>query len=74
VRNDGTSSERAVILVSEGTDFDRTVASVMYHARSVVSKIKHSDVAWDAELKTLTEQVKPEWKQNWYDGLGFCKS
>ncbi len=46
----------------------------MYHARSIVSKIKHSDVAWDAELKTLTEQVKPEWKQNWYDGLGFCKS
>ncbi|PWI73367.1 glycoside hydrolase family 36 protein [Purpureocillium lilacinum] len=72
VRNDGTSSERAVILVSEGTDFDRTVASVMYHARSIVSKIKHSDVAWDAELKTLTEQVKPQWKQNWYDGLGFC--
>ncbi|KAJ6442933.1 glycoside hydrolase family 36 protein [Purpureocillium lavendulum] len=71
-RNDGSSGEAIIILISQGNDFDHTVASVMYHARSIVSKIEHADSSWEADLRNFADQVKPEWKQNWYDGLGFC--
>ena len=27
----------------------------------------------EKELATLSDEVKPEWMENWYDGLGFCE-
>jgi hypothetical protein len=59
-------------LVSESNDFEHAVASVMYHARTLVSQAKQAAPEWENEMKSLTEHVKTEWEENWYDGLGFC--
>ncbi|KAF7562970.1 hypothetical protein G7046_g1137 [Stylonectria norvegica] len=71
-RNDGLSEAKTVILVAEGADFESAIAAVMYHARTLVSRIKKADFEWDRELAALTDKVKPEWMENWYDGLGYC--
>lgn len=62
------------VLVSEGDDFERTVASVMYHARTIISRVRQPSPAMEAELKSLEAHVKPADKLSWYDGLGFCMS
>lgn len=72
VRNDSALDSNVVILVSEGNDFERAVAAVMYHARALVMKARSTNQALEQELKTLSEEVRPEWLENWYDGLGFC--
>lgn len=72
VRNDSASDEKVTILVSEGNDFQRAVAAVMYHARSLVMKARSANQAVEEELKALSDAVRPEWLENWYDGLGFC--
>ncbi|KAL4730222.1 hypothetical protein ACLX1H_002254 [Fusarium chlamydosporum] len=71
-RNDGLSDENAVILVSEGDDFDCAVASVMYHARNLVSVTKQASDEWSHEVSALVNDFKPEWLEYWFDGLGFC--
>ncbi|KAM0262871.1 hypothetical protein ACHAQJ_001462 [Trichoderma viride] len=72
VRSDSASDEKVVILVSEGNDFERSVAAVMYHARTLVTKARSTNEALEKELKILSDAVRPEWLENWYDGLGFC--
>ncbi|KAK4084542.1 uncharacterized protein Triagg1_1022 [Trichoderma aggressivum f. europaeum] len=72
VRNDSLSDEKVVILVAEGNDFEKAVAAVMYHARTLVMKARSANQALETELKTLADAVRPEWLENWYDGLGFC--
>jgi hypothetical protein len=71
-RNDGLSDENATILVSEGDDFDCAMASVMYHARNLVSVTKQANGEWPNELSALVDDFKPEWLEHWFDGLGFC--
>lgn len=73
VRNDSVSGQECVILVSEGNDFEKAVAAVMYHARSLVMKARGKNEALEAELKALSEAVRPEWLDQWYDGLGYCQ-
>ncbi|KAH7197190.1 glycoside hydrolase superfamily [Fusarium flagelliforme] len=71
-RNDGLSEEKAVILVSEGDDFECAMASVMYHARNLVSVTKQVNDKSKHELTALMNDFKPEWLEYWFDGLGFC--
>ncbi|KAM0504148.1 hypothetical protein ACHAP8_002553 [Fusarium lateritium] len=71
-RNDGLSDETATILISEGDDFDCAMASVMYHARNLVSVTKQANEEWSNELSALVDDFKPEWLEHWFDGLGFC--
>ncbi|KAF4963939.1 hypothetical protein FSARC_8074 [Fusarium sarcochroum] len=71
-RNDGLSEEKAIILVSEGDDFDCAVASVMYHARSLVAGTTQASDERTQELSSLVNDFKPEWLEYWFDGLGFC--
>lgn len=63
-------------MVSEGDDFESAVAAVMKHARTLVAQAKQSSLGQeeDEELKALASDFKPEWMENWYDGLGFCAS
>jgi hypothetical protein len=35
---------------------------------------KKSTGEFDAEMAALRDDVKPEWYENWYDGLGYCKA
>lgn len=45
----------------------------MYHSRTVIQAVKKVNHELDAELQALRDGVKPEWMENWYDGLGYCK-
>jgi len=44
----------------------------MYHARALVK----ATGAGGAEFVTETDpesDIKPQWYENWYDGLGYCE-
>ncbi|KAF4855094.1 putative galactinol--sucrose galactosyltransferase 6 [Colletotrichum siamense] len=71
-RNDGSLSENAKILVAIGDNFESANAAVMYQARHYVITEKKASNELQAEMKAIEEGVKPEWMENWYDGLGFC--
>ncbi|KAH6900315.1 glycoside hydrolase superfamily [Thelonectria olida] len=71
-RNDGVSEGKATILVSESDRFDRAVAAVMYHARTLVARARQTNQLENEELSALSDDLQPEWMENWYDGLGFC--
>ena len=48
-------------------------ATVMYHARNMVTTYQESSNKHQEEIKSLTDDVRGEWMENWYYGLGFCK-
>lgn len=73
LRSDAEKSETGTVLAAIGHNFESANAAVMYHARSLVVASKRSTGEFDQELKALRADVKPEWMQNWYDGLGFCE-
>jgi hypothetical protein len=70
IRSDKETKSTATVLVATGNDFESANAAVMYHARTLLLNIssKHNE-----EAATLTEDVKPEWYESWYDGLGYCE-
>ncbi|KAH6609328.1 glycoside hydrolase family 36 protein [Trichoderma cornu-damae] len=72
VRSDSVSHEKVIVLISEGDDFERVVAAVMYHARTLAMRARSTNQALEQEIKALSDAVRPEWLENWYDGLGFC--
>ena len=45
----------------------------MYQARNLTMATRKSTGEFDAEMAALRDDVKPEWYENWYDGLGYCK-
>ncbi|KAI9838719.1 MAG: hypothetical protein M1837_002422 [Sclerophora amabilis] len=71
-RNDSTDKGVAKVLASVGPDYDSAVGAVMYHARRVVTDALVLKDEVQAEIKAATDAVKPEWLQNWYDGLTYC--
>lgn len=55
-----------------GDNIESTIAAVMYHARALVK----ATGAGGAEFVTETDpesDIKPQWYENWYDGLGYCE-
>ncbi|KAF7328418.1 Raffinose synthase Sip1 [Mycena venus] len=72
VRNDNTTPSAGTVLVAVGDNFEGANAAAMYYARNLVMTTKKSTSEYEAELATLADHVKPEWYENWYDGLGFC--
>ncbi|CCF40856.1 raffinose synthase Sip1 [Colletotrichum higginsianum] len=71
-RNDGIHSESAIILAATGDNFESANAAVMYQARNYILQEKKASNELLAEMKAIDEGVKPEWMENWYDGLGYC--
>ncbi|KAK4167262.1 putative galactinol--sucrose galactosyltransferase 6 [Cladorrhinum sp. PSN259] len=71
IRSDNTKTASGTILVAVGDDFESTNAAVMYHARSLVVASMTSSGEGKAEERALGE-VKPQWYEDWYDGLGYC--
>ncbi|KAK3630052.1 hypothetical protein LTR56_017697 [Elasticomyces elasticus] len=70
-RNDRTETGAARVLVAVADTFEVANAAVWYHARKVVST--YGTLTSDAETKTLMDDnVKPEWLEEWYDGLTYC--
>lgn len=72
LRNDGEKAESTLVLAAVGHNFESANAAVMYHARQAVATSKRLTGELEQEMKALQEGVKPEWMENWYDGLGFC--
>ncbi|KAI0171635.1 raffinose synthase Sip1 [Pestalotiopsis sp. NC0098] len=72
LRNDGDNATSGLVLAATGNNFESALAAVMYQSRNVVQAAKIANHELDAELKALRDGVKPEWMENWYDGLGYC--
>ncbi|KAM0613965.1 hypothetical protein ACHAP0_004980 [Verticillium nonalfalfae] len=69
-RNDDIHEQQAIILAAIGDNFESANASVMYQARSVLN-VRATRDDQEAEIKALEKSIKPEWRENWYDGLGY---
>ncbi|KAI5864854.1 glycoside hydrolase family 36 protein [Durotheca rogersii] len=72
IRNDNGSRSSGLVLAAVGDNFESAIAAVMYHARTVIlaTRVGHDELS--RELQSLSEDVRPEWYENWYDGLGYC--
>lgn len=71
-RNDREGTGGAKVLVAVSDNFEVANAAVMYHARKIVMALD-APLAATSEIKTLSdEKVKPQWLEEWYDGLTYC--
>ena len=50
------------------------MAAVMYQARDLVLYAANEYDRYPHSLDEVKQEVRPEWRENWYDGLGYCKS
>ncbi|KAI1103611.1 glycoside hydrolase family 36 protein [Jackrogersella minutella] len=72
IRNDDETESSGLVLAAVGDDFESAIAAVMYHARTVVFATRDDQNKFAQELGRLSDDIKPEWYENWYDGLGYC--
>ncbi|PSN70162.1 raffinose synthase protein-like protein Sip1 [Corynespora cassiicola Philippines] len=71
-RNDSEQDGIARLIVAVGKEINLAVAAAMYHARKIVLKYEVASGQNEAEMKSLLDDFKPEWLENWYDGLTYC--
>lgn len=71
-RNDSEQDGTAQLLASVGKSQDFAIAAVMYHARKIVQRYELESGELAAQEKALMADFKPEWLENWYDGLTYC--
>ncbi|XP_044719965.1 raffinose synthase or seed imbibition protein sip1 domain-containing protein [Hirsutella rhossiliensis] len=71
-RNDETTKGKAIILVSQGHDFEQAVAAVMHHARDLATRARTATEEVYEESEWQKKDANLEWQQNWFDGLGYC--
>ncbi|KZF26253.1 glycoside hydrolase family 36 protein [Xylona heveae TC161] len=72
-RNDGAENGTARVAVAVGRSFDKAMAAAMYHARRVVGvPVVSAGPTTPAEPLAVDNGVKPEWFQEWFDGLTYC--
>lgn len=71
-RNDRETEGTSQVLVAVADSFDVANAAVMYHARNIVTNSSAADKVKSEELKLMENNVKPEWLEEWYDGLTYC--
>ncbi|KAJ6779979.1 hypothetical protein PWT90_03357 [Aphanocladium album] len=69
-RNDAPTERDITVLVSEGYEVDKAIAAVVYHARSLIWK--YSESTNQSPQFNISTDFKPQWRENWYDGLGYC--
>ncbi|KAK4129196.1 glycoside hydrolase family 36 protein [Parathielavia appendiculata] len=73
IRSDNAGSATATALVAVGDNFESTVATVMYHARTLVTSMAAgTSAALSVAEMTAEGDVSPQWYESWYDGLGYC--
>lgn len=70
-RNDREETGTSRVLVAVAESFEVANCAVMYHARKVVSEYGYLEN--QKEIQSLQDdKVKPEWLEEWYDGLTYC--
>jgi hypothetical protein len=72
VRNDNEEEASGTVIVAVGDSIESTIASVMYHARALATAASTGAAQPVAEIEPESD-VKPQWYENWYDGLGYCE-
>jgi hypothetical protein len=73
VENDGLEKSTGTILAAIGYNFESVMAAVMYQARNVVTQAQRAVSEQPSqEVQSSGDDVKPQWYENWYDGLGYC--
>ena len=71
-RNDRESEGHARLVASVGQSFETAVATAMYYARKIVGKYEIETGQASEEMQALLDGFRPEWLENWYDGLSYC--
>lgn len=64
-RNDSEEDGVSRLVAAVGKDLNHAIAAVMYHARKLVMKYGVGTEEAEAELKSLADDFKPEWLENW---------
>lgn len=64
-QNDREQEGVADLIAAVGKTLESAVASVMYHARKIVSSYEAATGQADAEYQALIEDFKPQWLENW---------
>ncbi|KAK4152541.1 glycoside hydrolase [Chaetomidium leptoderma] len=72
IRSDNGEPTAGVALVAVGDNLESTIAAVMYHARTLVMAANTSAATQDVAETTAGSDIRPQWYENWYDGLGYC--
>jgi hypothetical protein len=72
VRNDNEDAASGTVIVAVGDNIESTIAAVMYHARGLVKATSAGGAEFVAETDSESD-IKPQWYENWYDGLGYCE-
>ncbi|RYP89766.1 hypothetical protein DL770_004108 [Monosporascus sp. CRB-9-2] len=72
LRSDNPNHSTGLVLAAVGNSFENALAAVMYHARDVVFATTSSSSNPSQQLHALSDGIKPEWMEEWYDGLGYC--
>ncbi len=72
IRNDNAESVSGTVLVAVGDNLESAIAAVMYHARTLV-RATNTAAAERVPEPASEGEVQPQWYENWYDGLGYCK-
>jgi hypothetical protein len=71
-RNDSGKEGSATLIVAVGHSLEFAMSASMYHARKLVMKYQAASGESAAEEEALMKDYKPQWLQNWYDGLSYC--
>ncbi|KAL5465592.1 hypothetical protein PMIN06_000493 [Paraphaeosphaeria minitans] len=71
-RNDSNEDGFATLIVAAGHSLEFAMSAAMYHARKLVMRYQAATGESAAEEEALMKDYKPQWLQNWYDGLAYC--
>ncbi|KAL8304810.1 hypothetical protein RB597_004159 [Gaeumannomyces tritici] len=73
-RCDSIGDTTAKIVAAVGESFENTLAACTYHAREIVQAhaTQHYSKSDLVDTPTPAGDVRPDWMEDWYDGLGFC--
>ncbi|KAF2823401.1 glycoside hydrolase [Ophiobolus disseminans] len=71
-QNDREQEGVVNLVAAVGKTLESAVAATMYHARKIVTRYETITGQVDAEYQALIDGFKPQWLENWYDGLSYC--
>ncbi|KAL1612977.1 hypothetical protein SLS60_001208 [Paraconiothyrium brasiliense] len=71
-RNDSEQVGSTTLIVAVGHSLETALSAPMYHARKLVMKYQAVSGETAKEEEALMKDYKPQWLQNWYDGLSYC--
>ncbi|KAJ9661336.1 hypothetical protein H2201_006528 [Coniosporium apollinis] len=73
VSNDSEREGTARVIVAVAKSFGVANASVMYHARKIITRYEQDSGELKAELEAMEKKdLKGQWLEDWYDGLSYC--